>query len=536
MMASTETVAPADPVDDAQTDLGPLPGFLRPVVDWVARLPATVHVKLLVGFLSIAVLLLALGVFSIGVLYRVDGQVEKLTALHSQGDRAREMIYKVTSQSHFRAMALLTELDIWDEKIYRAKDDFASGLAAVRAMDLSPGDAVLDELEAVDTRFRAESLTVTDLYQAGDLVLAEDLHIQVEHATSHELEDQLNALIAESDEDAIEEVQEFDEDRRLLTIAVAAFSLASLGVALVLGAVLSWSLIRPVRKVDRALQLIAEGDFDQRVEVPNRDEFGSLTTNLNKTTAQLGSLYRDLESLNTDLQETVQRKVLELHRAARLRRYVSPQLADSILAGDTEVDLGSSRKYLTVFQSDIRGFTEMAERMEPEHLVDELNAYLSEMTDIVFRHGGTLDKYIGDAILVFFGDPVPQEDQAQRAVKMALEMQDRVEELADHWTETYGESFRIGIGITTGWVNVGNIGSSARSDYTVLGNEVNLAARLSDRAKPGEILVSDRTMMKAQDTVSGEVVDEVTLKGVSRPIKIYSLTRPTEPPPEGDAD
>ena len=121
-------------------------------------------------------------------------------------------------------------------------------------------------------------------------------------------------------------------------------------------------------------------------------------------------------------------------------------------------------------------------------------------------------------------------------LKMALEMQDRVEELADHWTETYGESFRIGIGITTGWVNVGNIGSSARSDYTVLGNEVNLAARLSDRAKPGEILVSDRTMMKAKGTVSGEVVDEVTLKGVSRPIKIYSLTRPTESAPEGDAD
>ena len=535
-MASTENGAPADLVDNAQTDLGPLPGFLRPMVDWVARLPATVHIKLLVGFLTIAVLLLALGVFSIGVLTRVDGQVDRLTTLSAQSDGARQMIYKVTSQSHFRAMALLTQVDAWDDKIYVAKGDFASGLTAVRAMSVSTSSNVLDELEAVNTRFEVESQNVSEMYFSGNLDRAEDLHLQVEHETSHELENQLNAFIADSSVEALAEVQQFDDLRLRLSFAVAAFSVASLGAALLLGAVLSWSLIRPVRRVDRALQLIADGDFDQRVEVPNRDEFGSLTTNLNKTTAQLGSLYRDLETLNTDLQETVQRKVLELHRAARLRRYVSPQLADSILAGDTEVDLGSSRKYLTVFQSDIRGFTEMAERMEPEHLVDELNAYLSEMTDIVFRHGGTLDKYIGDAILVFFGDPVPQEDQAQRAVKMALEMQDRVEELADHWTETYGESFRIGIGITTGWVNVGNIGSSARSDYTVLGNEVNLAARLSDRAQPGEILVSDRTMMKAQGMVSGEVVDEVTFKGVSRPIKIYSLTRPSKPAQGDDAD
>ncbi len=535
-MASTESVASTDVGDIVHRDLGPLPGFLKPVVDWVARLDATVHIKLLVGFLSIAVLLLALGVFSIGVLNAVDGQVDKLTILHAQSDGARQMIYRVTSQSHFRAMALLTEVDAWDDKIYTAKDDFASSLAAVRAMGVSTSDNVLDKLEAVNTRFEAESQNVSEMYFSGNLDRAEDLHLQVEHETSHELENQLNDLIALSNSDAIAEVQKFDNSRRRLTFAVAAFSVASLGVALLLGAVLSWSLIRPVRRVDRALQLIADGDFEQRVEVPNRDEFGNLTANLNKTTAQLGSLYNDLETLNTDLQETVKRKVLELNRAARLRRYVSPQLAESILAGDTEVDLGSNRKYLTVFQSDIRGFTEMAERMEPEHLVDELNDYLSEMTDIVFRHGGTLDKYIGDAILVFFGDPVPQEDQAERAVRMALEMQDRVEELGDHWTETYGESFRIGIGITTGWVNVGNIGSAARSDYTVLGNEVNLAARLSDRAEPGEILVSDRTMMKAQDVATGDVVDEVTLKGVARPIKIYSLTRPPKPSQGDDAD
>ena len=504
----------------------PLPlRLLRPFVDWVARRQASVHVKLLTGFLLIAVLLLALGVFSIGVLTRVDRQVETLAALHDQTDLSRDLIYAVTAQSHFRAMSLVTLVDTWDDKIYVAKDGFAANLSTLRAISIPPRSEFFDEVERINTRFEAESLEVSDLYHARDLDGALDLHIQVEHETSHDLENLLNAFIAESDQLALVEREASEANRSLLTFAVAAFSVTSLVGALLLGAVLSWSLIRPVRKVDQALRLIADGDFDQRVVVENRDEFGSLTTSLNKTTAQLGDLYTDLETLNTGLQETVERKVEELNRAARLRRYVSPQLADSILTGDTEAALSTSRKYLTVFMSDIRGFTEMTEQMEPELLVEELNEYFDEMTNIVFRHGGTIDKYIGDAILVFFGDPVPQDDHEQRALKMAVEMQDHVESLTDRWTATYGAPFRIGIGITTGWVTVGTIGSSARSDYTVLGNEVNLASRLADRANAGEILVSERTMNKAPASFEGEVVDEVTLKGVSRPIKVYSLKR-----------
>jgi len=506
----------------------PLPlRLLKPFVDWVARRQTSVHVKLLAGFLSISVLLLTLGIFSIAVLNRVDRQVEALIALHDQTDLARNMIYAVTAQSHFRAMALITHIDSWDDKIYLAKEGFVSDLATVRAISIPPRPEFFDELEKTNNRFEAESLVVTDMYYAGDFDRALDNHIQVEHETSHDLEDLLNEFISESDQLVMAEEQAFESDRRLLTVAVAAFSVASLAGALLLGAILSWSLIRPVRRVDDALRLIADGDFDQRVLVQNRDEFGSLSTNLNKTTAQLGNLYTDLEALNAGLQETVEHKVEELNRAARLRRYVSPQLAESILSGDTEVVLGSSRKYLTVFMSDIRGFTEMTEQMEPELLVQELNEYLDEMTTIVFRHGGTVDKYIGDAILVFFGDPVPQDDHELRALRMALEMQNHVENLEEQWTATYGASFRIGMGITTGWVTVGNIGSAARSDYTVLGNEVNLASRLADKASAGEILVSERTMNKAPGDIEGQVVDEVTLKGVSRPIKVYSLTRPT---------
>ncbi|MEE9472532.1 MAG: adenylate/guanylate cyclase domain-containing protein [Acidimicrobiia bacterium] len=507
-----------------ESDLGPFPNFLRPLVDRVARVKATVHIKLLVGFLTIAVLLLGLGVLSILVLNRVNSQVETLTTLNAQADNARQMIYGVTAQSHFRAMALVTESPTWNDKILVAKDKFVADLNEIRSDGFEANDTAMGELSTINSRFELASNDVTALYNTGDLDAALRLHIDSEHAISHDLEDTLNVFIADSADRVADQTNAFQSDRRFLTFAVATFSGLSLLGALLLGGTLSWSLIRPVRKVDRALGLIADGDFNQRVEVPNRDEFGNLTSNLNRTTEQLATLYQNLQDLNANLQETVERKVEELDRATELRRYVSPQLAESILAGDTQVELGSSRSYLTTFFSDIRGFTELSERMEPEEIVDELNEYLSEMTEIVFRHGGTLDKYLGDAIMVFFGDPVPQEDHAERAVRMALEMRDRIGQLTASWIQQYGESFAIGMGITTGWVTVGNIGSAVRSDYTVLGNQVNLASRLADRAEGGQILVSERTMVAAEDFAHGTVIDEVRLKGVNRPIKIYELS------------
>lgn len=504
-------------------DLGPFK-ILRPLVDRVAKVQATVHTKLLIGFFTIALLLLSLGVLSVLVLNRVNSQVETLTTLNAQADNARQMIYGVTAQSHFRAMAIVTDDPSWNDKISVAKGNFRAELEEIRSYGFEANAPVLVALGATDSKFALASNEVTDLYNAGNLDAALRLHVDSEHEISHELENSLNVFIAKSAELVVAETDAFQSDRRFLTFAVAAFSGLSLLAALLLGGTLSWSLIRPVRRVDRALGLIADGNFDQHVDVPNRDEFGNLSSNLNRTSKQLATLYHDLEDLNSNLQETVERKVEELDRATELRRYVSPQLAESILTGDTKVTLGSKRSYLTTFFSDIRGFTELSERMEPEEIVDELNEYLTAMTEIVFRHGGTLDKYVGDAIMVFFGDPVPQEDHAQRAVRMALEMRQRIQEVTASWKLRYTESFAIGMGITTGWVTVGNIGSPVRSDYTVLGNQVNLASRLADRAEPGQILVSERTMLAVQDFAQGTIIDQVRLKGVNRPIKIYELS------------
>lgn len=507
----------------SDTEREGLPALLRPLVDMVARRHASVHIKLLTGFLVIAVLLLGMGLLSVAVLNRVDNQVERLNILNAQTDQAREMIYAVTAQSHFRAMALVTEDDQWIDKIAKAKFDFTADLNEIRTYSIPHRGEFFSKLAQTDAQFSASSDQVNALYRDGDLTRALDLHITSEHEISHELEDSLNLLINESAAAVAEETASFESNRRFLTFAVGAFSVASLASALLLGLVLSWSLIRPVRRVDKALALIADGDFDQRVEVPNRDEFGNLTTNLNRTTERLADLYHDLETLNAGLAETVEMKVNEIERVSRLRRYVSPQVAESILSGEEDVELTSSRKYLTTFFSDIRGFTEQSERMEPEEIVDELNDYLTEMTEIVFRHGGTLDKYVGDAIMVFFGDPVPQEDHAERAVRMALDMRGRIAELNESWSARYGEPLNVGMGVTTGWVTVGNVGSAVRTDYTVIGNQVNLASRLADEAEPGQILISERTMAAVESFVAGAEVDEVHLKGVSRPIKVYEL-------------
>jgi len=315
----------------------------------------------------------------------------------------------------------------------------------------------------------------------------------------------------------------FDSDRQLLTGMVGVFSAVSLASALLLGFVLSWAFILPVRRIERALGGLAAGNFAERVDVPNRDEFGTLSRNLNRMSQRLASLYEQLHSLNEGLQQKVDAQVRELERTSALKRYVSPQLAESVLGGTMDVDLVSRRRNLTVFFSDIRGFTSMSERIEPEELVDLLNEYLTAMTDIVFKYGGTLDKYIGDGIMVFFGDPVKYEDHPARAVMMAFEMRLKVEELRQKWFIRTDEELHVGMGISTGYVTVGNIGSNSRLEYTVLGNHVNLASRLADRASSNQILVSERTLLGVRDVVEAAEIDQVTLEGVSRPVRIYEI-------------
>lgn len=361
------------------------------------------------------------------------------------------------------------------------------------------------------------------LAQAGNPEEAIRIHLSEERTASLEIAQILAQFVADSNTEMVIAQAEFQSDRSFLTTLGWTFSGVSLVAALLIGVVMSSALVRPVRKIGDALAQVSAGDFSQRVKVPNRDEFGVLSDNLNRTTEILGQLYSELNSLNQDLQTRVDLQVQELERSSRMQRYLSPQLAESIMSGDMEVDLVSRRQELTIFFSDIRGFTALSERLEPEDLIELLNHYLSEMTDIVFTNGGTLDKYIGDAIMVFFGNPVQYEDHALRAVRTALAMQNRLIELQKLWVTQGQEALTMGIGITTGYVTVGNIGSPSRLDYTVMGNQVNLASRMADEAKAGQILVSERTLLAVGDLVESAEIDQLQLQGVSRPITIFEI-------------
>ncbi|MDO8268671.1 MAG: adenylate/guanylate cyclase domain-containing protein [Moraxellaceae bacterium] len=221
----------------------------------------------------------------------------------------------------------------------------------------------------------------------------------------------------------------------------------------------------------------------------------------------------------------LQQREYEVARANdAIRRYVPRQLADEILAGVHHASASPARRKITVVFSDIRGFTDTADQMEPEEFAELLNEYLSEMATIAEHYGGTIDKFVGDAIMVFFGAPVSRgtQEDAQRAVQMSIAMQRRMRELETKWFNAgIQEPFRIRIGVNTGVANVGSFGSDGRKDYTAIGNQVNLAARLQAECPPGKVIISHTTWALVRETIEAQDAGELTVKGVHYPVRTY---------------
>jgi class 3 adenylate cyclase/PAS domain-containing protein len=212
--------------------------------------------------------------------------------------------------------------------------------------------------------------------------------------------------------------------------------------------------------------------------------------------------------------------------SSKLSKYLAPQVYESIFKGTQAVEISARRKKLTIFFSDIAGFTETTDQLEAEELTDILNQYLTEMSKVALAHGATIDKYIGDAMLLFFGDPETRgvQEDAKACVMMAIAMQRRMRELEQEWRARGLERpFRMRIGISTGFATVGNFGSRDRMDYTIYGNQVNLAARLQSAAEPGGILLSYETNALVQGIVLTEEYPPMTVKGFVRPINVYKV-------------
>ena len=231
-----------------------------------------------------------------------------------------------------------------------------------------------------------------------------------------------------------------------------------------------------------------------------------------------------LSDWNKTLEQKVQDQVLQLERLGRLKRFFSPQLAELIVSGGAEDPLKTHRREVAVVFLDLRGFTAFAETSEPEEVMGVLREYHAEMGRLILSHEGTLERFTGDGMMVFFNDPVPAPNPAERAIRMALAMRGRVADLTVQWRKL-GYDLDFGVGIAQGYATIGGIGFEGRWDYGAIGTVTNLASRLCGEAKPGQILVSQRLLVTVEELVEVEPVGELTLKGFQRHVTSYNILR-----------
>jgi class 3 adenylate cyclase len=291
------------------------------------------------------------------------------------------------------------------------------------------------------------------------------------------------------------------------TVKQAAFKLLLVtSVLLLLGMIsallLANFLVEPIKRLVTGTLAIANGDLNQELQVVRNDELGDLTTAFNAMAASL--------------------REKELIKGA-FTTYVSSQVMEEVLRDPGRMALGGARKIVSIFFSDIRGFTSMSESMQPEEVVSVINAYLSLQTEIILKNGGMLDKFIGDCVMAVFGTPIARPDDALRAVRSAIEVQEAVRRLNQRRKELGEKTVEIGIGINTGVVVSGNMGSSQKMDYTVIGDAVNLAARLEAVAEGGSIYLSEATYKEVRPVIAAEKLKPLDIKGKKDQVQVYCI-------------
>ncbi len=236
------------------------------------------------------------------------------------------------------------------------------------------------------------------------------------------------------------------------------------------------------------------------------------------------ALHDELTEWNRTLELRVQEQVAQLERLDRLKRFFSPQLAEMIVSGDAEDPLKSHRREVTVVFLDLRGFTSFAETSEPEEVMGVLREYHAEMGRLILEHDGTLERFTGDGMMIFFNDPVVVPDAPARAVRMAVAMRERVDELLVKWRKR-GYDLDFGIGTAQGYATIGAIGFEGRMDYGAIGTVTNMAARLCGEAKPRQILISQRVLGAVENLVEVEELGGLALKGFSKPVPAFNVVR-----------
>jgi adenylate cyclase len=301
-----------------------------------------------------------------------------------------------------------------------------------------------------------------------------------------------------------------------------------LGVSSILAVLLLLIFIRYitrplVRVVGAMKEIITSNDLGKRVSVDYKDEIGQLSHTFNIMTAELEKAYNQIKRYAFEA-------VIAQKKEERIRhifqKYVPQDLIDKFFENPESMLVGDNR-VLSILFSDIRGFTTISESMMPDDLVNSLNRYFSVMVDVIMKHNGIIDKYIGDAIMAFFGAPVKHEDDALQSVLAGLEMSEILDDFNVHQRELGKPEFNIGIGINYGIVTVGNIGCEKKMDYTVIGDMVNLASRLEGLTKMyhQKLIISESVHMKVSDVLPCRLLDSVAVKGKTKGVKIFTAQK-----------
>jgi len=285
------------------------------------------------------------------------------------------------------------------------------------------------------------------------------------------------------------------------------------------------------------VMITASGDQEKISSIrAGADDFVSKPFNQGELLARVASLARvkryhdtiiqqadELRRWNAELESRVQAQVEDLQRVNRLRRFLSPQLVELVIDSGNEDFLRSHRREIVVVFCDLRGFTPFAEASEPEEVMGVLHEYHEALGNLIFAYGGTLERFTGDGLMVFFNDPLPVDDAPELAVRMSVEMRERVRVLAEGW-QRRGHDLALGIGIAQGFATLGRIGFEGRFDYAAIGSVTNLAARLCGAAGPWQVLASQRVFHAAEPVADGKQIGELDLRGFSRPTRVFEIT------------
>jgi class 3 adenylate cyclase/HAMP domain-containing protein len=498
------------------------------LIDVTARVPLSIRGKLLIAFLTIVGMLVVFGAVGLHMLSGVNEQTENLIKLQRKIAAYRQVQHDATNQLYGVATAQLSPDAQSLDNVLRQLNQFGYDFDRLAFVAKDESD-LLGQVRQDYNRFTEAVTRIVALIRDGRLEDARQIQAHDIAVLADRIERQTSQLVNIAEADIVAGIDSTVRTYRSSQYVVAGVALASILVALGLGYIISWSLIRPVTQIEAGLREIAGGEFSRQIRVVNRDELGRLADHVDRTREELGRLYAkladttaELEVFNRTLEERVSAQVDEIARIGRLKRFVAPQLASAIVENTDTRLLASHRREITVLFADLRGFTRFSETAEPERLMGVLQQYHDAIGRLIHDYEATLERFAGDGVMVYFNDPLPCPDPAARAVRLAVAMRARVRALAEGWRQE-GDDLGFGVGIAMGYATLGEIGFEGRVDYAAIGPVTNLASRLCDEARDGQILITRRVMAAAAEAAVTEPVGALSFKGLAQPVAVFNV-------------